>query len=191
MKKNKFVKAAIFIAFSLILIFAVKDNVSAAYSILSKTDDEYINISADYENMYENIKNKKLYEERLRDMNNTFDNLNVMTNIRQEKIITVLNEYLSNCFIEASSIDFSEFPDLNNFETEVPSETAEDEITAALVSVSFKASYNDMLKFIDEIQRGKTESAISSIRVVMNDNDEVYGTIDLVFYALAIDEAYE
>lgn len=194
MKKNKFVKATIFFTLSIILIFAAKDNVSAAYSIFSQFDDEYINISADYESMYENIKNKKFYEERLRNMNSKINNLNIMTNIRQEQIINVLNEYLSNCFIEASSIEFSEFSefsDLNNMETEASGETAKDEITAALVSVSFKSYYNDMLKFIDEIQRGRTEATINSVSVVMNDNDEVYGTIDLVFYALAMDEAYE
>ncbi|WP_312833145.1 hypothetical protein [Sedimentibacter saalensis] len=191
MKNNKYIKTVIFITLLMLLFFMAKDNVSAAYSIFSDTDDEYIKISADYENMYENIKNKNLYEDKLRNINSKINNMNIMTNIRQEQIITVLNEFLSSCFIEASSIDFSEFSDLNNAEAESSDEKSEDRVESALVSVSFKASYNDMLKFIDEIQVCKTGAAIKSVRFVMNDNDEFYGTIDLVFYSLKMDEAYE
>lgn len=191
MKNNKYFKTAIFIAFLIILLFVVKDNVSAAYSILSLTDDEYTKISLDYENMYENIKNKKIYEEKLREISNKSDNLNIMTSIRQEQIITVLNEYLSSCSIEVSSIDFSEFSNLNNVETEAEGVMTEDEITVAGVSISFKASYKDMLKFIDEIQGGRSDAVISSVRVVMNDNEEVCGSIKLVFYALKIVDDYE
>lgn len=188
MKNNKYIKTAIFIALLIILLFTAKDNVSAAYSILSLTDDEYTKISLDYENMYENIKNKKIYEEKLRDISNKTDNLNIMTNIRQEQIITVLNEYLSSCSIEVSSIDFSEFSNLNNVETEADGVMAEEKIIADGVSISFKASYKDMLKFIDEIQGGRSDATINSVRVVMNDNEEVYGSIELVFYALKIED---
>jgi hypothetical protein len=192
MKNNKYIKTAIFIALLTILLFVTKDNVSAAYSIFSLTDDEYTKISLDYENMCENIKNRKIYEEKLRDISNKTDNLNIMTNIRQEQIITVLNECLSSCSIEVSSIDFSEFSNLNNVAAEAADEMIEDKITvAAAVSISFKSSYNNMLKFIDEIQRGRNDAAISSVRIVMNDNNEVYGTIELVFYALKLDEEYE
>jgi hypothetical protein len=192
MKNNKYIKTAIFIALLTILLFVTKDNVSAAYSIFSLTDDEYTKISLDYENMCENIKNRKIYEEKLRDISNKTDNLNIMTNIRQEQIVTVLNEYLSSCSIEVSSIDFSEFSNLNNVAAEAADEMIEDKITvAAAVSISFKSSYNNMLKFIDEIQRGRSDAAISSVRIVMNDNNEVYGTIELVFYALKLDEEYE
>ncbi len=191
MKNNKFIKTAVFIVLSIVLLFTAKDNASAAYSIFSLTDDEYTKISLDYENMYENIKNKKIYEGKLRDISNKTANLNIMTNIKQEQIIKVLNEFLSSCSIEASSFDFSEFSNLNNVETEDSEETSEDKIDSAAVSISFKASYNNMLKFIDEIQRGKTSAAISSVKVVMNDNEKVYGTIEIVFYALKMDEVYE
>jgi hypothetical protein len=191
MKNNKLIKTAVFIALLIILLFAVKDNVSAAYSIFSLTDDEYAKISLDYENMRENIKNKKIYEEKLKVISNKTDNLNIMTNIRQELIITVLNEYLSSCSIEVSSIVFSEFINLNNVEKEISDDMIRDKITAAAVSVSFKASYKDMLKFVNEIQSGRSDAAISSIRVVMNDSEEVYGSIELVFYALNIVEDYE
>jgi hypothetical protein len=191
MKNNKFIKTAVFIALLILLIFAVKDNVSAAYSILSLTDDEYTKISLDYENMCENIKNKKTYEEKLRAISNKTDNFNIMTNIRQEQIITVLNEYLSSCSIEVSSIYFSESSNFNNVATEATDEAAKDKITAAAVSISFKAYYKDMLKFIDEIQKGRSDAAISSVHLVMNDNEEVYGSIELIFYALEIVEDYE
>jgi hypothetical protein len=155
------------------------------------TDDEYTKISMDYENMCENIKNKKMYEEKLRSISNKTDNFNIMTNIRQEQIITVLNEYLSSCSIEVSSIDFSEISNFNNVTTEATDEMARDKITAAAVSISFKSSYKDMLKLIDEIQRGRSDAEISSVHVVMNDNEEVYGSIEIVFYALKIAEDYE
>ncbi|MEA5095462.1 MAG: hypothetical protein VB128_10950 [Sedimentibacter saalensis] len=181
MKNNKYFKSVIYIALLILLFFIAKDNVSAAYSIFSQTDDEYTKISADYKNMNENIKNKKLYEEKLRDISDDAYNFNIMKNIRQEQILTILNEFLSISSVEASSIKFSEISD----------EKADDEVESALVSVSFTASYNNMLKFIDEIQVCRTGASIKSVRFVMNDNDEFYGTIDIVFYALKMDEAYE
>ncbi|WP_019228926.1 hypothetical protein [Sedimentibacter sp. B4] len=191
MKNNKYIKIAIFIALSTILLFTAKDNVSAAYSIFSLTDDEHTKIIVDYENMCENIKNKKMYEERLRDISDEANSINIMANIRQEQILTILNEYLSSCSIEASSIDFLEYSNLNSMEAEISEENEKDRIISAAVTISFKASYNNMLRFVDEIQGGKTYAAINNVRVVMNDNEEVYGTIELVFYALKIDEAYE
>lgn len=191
MKNNKYIKIAIFIALSTILLFTAKDNVSAAYSVFSLTDGEHTKIIADYENMCENIKNKKMYEERLKDISDEANNINIISNIRQEQILTALNEYLSSCSIEASSIDFLEYSNINNMETEISEENEKDRIVSAAVTISFTASYNNMLKFVDEIQRGRTTVAISSVRVVMNDNDEVFGTIKLVFYALKIDEDYE
>lgn len=175
----------------MILLFTAKDNVSAAYSVFSLTDDEHTNIIADYENMCENIKNKKMYEERLRDICDEANNINIISNIRQEQILTTLNEYLSSCSIEASSIDFLEYSNLNNMDAKISKENEKDRIVSAAVTISFTASYNNMLKFVDEIQRGRTTVAISSVRVVMNDNDEVFGTVELVFYALKIDEDYE
>ncbi|MEL7606922.1 MAG: hypothetical protein AAGU39_12830 [Sedimentibacter saalensis] len=191
MKNNKYIKIAIFIALSTILLFTAKDNVSAAYSVFSLTDDEHTKIIADYENMCENIKNKKMYEERLKDISDEANNINIMTNIRQEQILTALNEYLSSCSIEASSIDFLEYSYLNNMDAKISIENEKDRIVSASVTMSFTASYYNMLKFVDEIQGGRTTVAISSVRVVMNDNDEVFGTIELVFYALKIDEDYE
>ncbi|TWH77044.1 hypothetical protein [Sedimentibacter saalensis] len=191
MKNNKYIKIVIFIALSMILLFTAKDNVSAAYSVFSLTDDEHTKIIADYENMCENIKNKKMYEERLRDICDEANNINIISNIRQEQILTTLNEYLSSCSIEASSIDFLEYSNLNNMDAKISKENEKDRIVSAAVTISFTASYNNMLKFVDEIQRGRTTVAISSVRVVMNDNDEVFGTIKLVFYALKIDEDYE
>lgn len=191
MKNNKYIKIAIFIALSTILLFTAKDNVSAAYSVFSLTDDEHTKIIADYENMCENIKNKKMYEERLKDISDEANNINIISNIRQEQILTTLNEYLSSCSIEASSIDFLEYSNLNNMDAKISKENEKDRIVSAAVTISFTASYNNMLKFVDEIQGGRTTVAISSVRVVMNDNDEVFGTIKLVFYALKIDEDYE
>lgn len=191
MKNNKYIKIAIFIALSTILLFTAKDNVSAAYSVFSLTDDEHTKIIADYENMCENIKNKKMYEERLKDISDEANNINIISNIRQEQILTALNEYLSSCSIEASSIDFLEYSYLNNMDAKISKENEKDRIVSAAVTISFTASYNNMLKFVDEIQGGRTTVAISSVRVVMNDNDEVFGTIKLVFYALKIDEDYE
>lgn len=191
MKNNKYIKIVIFIALSMILLFTAKDNVSAAYSVFSLTDDEHTKIIADYENMCENIKNKKMYEERLKDISDEANNINIISNIRQEQILTTLNEYLSSCSIEASSIDFLEYSNINNMETEISKENEKDRIVSAAVTISFTASYNNMLKFVDEIQGGRTTVAISSVRVVMNDNDEVFGTVELVFYALKIDEDYE
>lgn len=191
MKNNKYIKIAIFIALSTILLFTAKDNVSAAYSVFSLTDDEHTKIIADYENMCENIKNKKMYEERLKDISDEANNINIISNIRQEQILTALNEYLSSCSIEASSIDFLEYSNLNNMDAKISKENEKDRIVSAAVTISFTASYNNMLKFVDEIQGGRTTVAISSVRVVMNDNDEVFGTVELVFYALKIDEDYE
>lgn len=191
MKNNKYIKIAIFIALSTILLFTAKDNVSAAYSIFSLTDDEHTKIIVDYENMCENIKNKKMYEERLRDISEEANSINIMANIRQEQILTILNEYLSSCSIETFSIDFLEYSNLNNMETEIYEENEKERIVSAAVTISFTASYNNMLRFVDEIQGGKTYAAINNVRVVMNDNEEVYGTIELVFYALKIDEDYE
>lgn len=191
MKNNKYIKISIFIALSTILLFTAKDNVSAAYSIFSLTDDEHTKIIVDYENMCENIKNKKMYEERLRDIGEEANSINIMANIRQEQILTILNEYLSSCSIETFSIDFLEYSNLNNMETEIYEENEKERIVSAAVTISFTASYNNMLRFVDEIQGGKTYAAINNVRVVMNDNEEVYGTIELVFYALKIDEDYE
>lgn len=190
MKNNKYIKIAIFISLSIVLIFAAKYNVSAAYGVFNLNDADYAKISLDYENMCENIKNKHIYEERLRDMSKKTNGINMVTNIRQEQILTALNEYLSSCSVEPSSIDFSEASDMDDFKTE-ETDANKDKIAEVSVSISFKSSYADMLTLIDEIQGGNNAAAISSVRVVMNENDEVYGTIELVFYYLKTDENYE
>ena len=123
------------------------------------------------------------------------NSLNVLTEIKQEQIIEILNKTMLNCNIEAISIDFSEeIPiSVNNSNNKI--EMLADEITnedtihnAVMISVQveFKSNYNNMIEFVDELQKIPMEMVIESIRIYM-ENGNVHGVMDLSFYAVLMD----
>ena len=149
-------------------------------------------ISSEYETMYDNIKKRNYYDNSLLDLNSKINELNIMTNLRQEQIIDILNEHLSICGIEASGISFSEGKSINDNDGETTDEAAVFEAEEISVEMNFKSSYANMLKFIDEIQNSNTDVVIRNVRVSLSgENDSVYGIVILGFYALPMDDCYE
>ena len=192
MKNNRFLKIMICIAVSVFLLVMFKFNSSAAYSMFGSDKDEFQMISSEYETMCDNIKKKNYYENSVLDLNSKINDLNVMTNLRQEKIIDILDEHLSNCSIDASGISFSEVKSINDYDGEATDEAAEFEAEEISVELNFKSSYANILKFIDEIQNSNSNVVIRNVRISLSgENDSVYGTVVLGFYALPMDASYE
>ncbi|MFA9423507.1 MAG: hypothetical protein ACERLG_08000 [Sedimentibacter sp.] len=199
MKNNKWIKAIICLVAVLVFSYVLKNNVpgNPVEKLISK-QDEYLEIKIDYENMSDNFKNKKYYEDSVNKILKEINELNVLMGIKQEQIIEILNENISSCNIESTCINFSEvlpasFNNNNNNDDNDVDQSGEiknddEEQTAVMISVEieFKSSYDNMLKFVDELQSGLIDIVIEHMDIYM-DKDNVYGVINLRFYAEPLD----
>ena len=196
MKNNKWIKALICLVVVFVIFYMLKNNVPAkAVGKLSSKQDEYLKIKNNYENMSDNFKKKKYYEDSVEKLLEEINDLNVLTDIKQEQIIEILNENISNCKIEATSINFSEVipvrvNNTNNYEAvkseEATNENAAQNAVMISVQIEFKSSYDNMLKFVDELKSSSINIVIDNMRVYM-DKDNVYGVMDLSIYAVPLD----
>lgn len=196
MKNNKCIKALICLVVVFVIFYILKNNVPAkAVGKLSSKQDEYLKIKIDYENMADNFKKKKYYEDSADKLLKEINALDVLTDIKQEQIIEILNENISNCNIEATSINFSEvipvrINNSNNAEVvqseEILNENATQNAVMISVQIEFKSSYDNMLKFVDELQNSSINIVIENMRIYM-DKDNVYGVMDLSFYAVPLE----
>ena len=195
MKNSMWIKALICLVVVFVIFYMLKNNVPAkAVGKLSSKQDEYLKIKNNYENMSDNFKKKKYYEDRIEKLLEEINALNVLTDIRQEQIIDVLNANISNCNIEATRINFSEVIPVcinNSNDESMQSEEATNENSAQnavmiSVQIEFKSSYDNMLRFVDELKSSSINIVIENMRVYM-DNDNVYGFMDLRFYAVPLD----
>jgi type IV pilus assembly protein PilO len=75
---------------------------------LDSLREQYIVKSNDYNNMSQNIVSKTKYEENVQTLTEEINNLNVVSDLQQEKLIVFLNNYFANNNIDANNINFTD-----------------------------------------------------------------------------------
>ncbi|MEL7649820.1 MAG: hypothetical protein AAGU76_17125 [Sedimentibacter sp.] len=189
MRNNNVLKLMFIIAAASASIFMLINNLPKAYGMFGKTEDEYILLSSQYENMFDNIRNKKNYENEMSDLMQRISSLNVKEDIRQEQVLGNLDEILSGCDIEAFEILFSQ-PQIIHVGGEELNENTSNEARKVSVNLKFTSNYVNVLKFMDAIQESQMGFTVEKVQLNMDEND-VFGEANLCFYVLTMDEYYE
>lgn len=152
--------------------------------------EEFNSINSEYESMYQNLNMKNIYEENKIKLLNKISELNIDNEILQDNIINVLNNISKKNNIELGNIKFSEimpaFTDNSKWPEESEGLQQENDAVCMKVTVDFDSDFNDMLLFIDDIKNGKTEISVIDISILLLDSDKVHVMLNLMFYALPI-----
>lgn len=88
--------------------FGFKYIPSSSLFNLDTLKEEYIVKSNDYNNMSQNIVSRTKYEENVQTLTEEINNLNVVSDLQQEKLIVFLNNYFANNNIDANNISFTD-----------------------------------------------------------------------------------
>lgn len=186
-KGNKLLYVILIILIILVLIFYFMPD-----EWLLKLDPvkgKYRTVSKNYNNMKQNFMTKNSLEERKQNLLNEIKRLNIETEIFHENIISDVYEQCINNNIEISKIVFSEVTPVSlNNNAEILTEENNDKMEAMTlrVTLEFKCEYENMLKFIDDIKNDNINIAVSHMRLLSWNSNEVYGVIDLNFYAIPL-----
>lgn len=152
------------------------------------SSEEYNNIHTEYENMYQNLNMKSMYEENLIDLTKKINELNIDNEILQDQIISVLSNVSKKNNIELGNIKFSEgipvFPD--TYKTEEAVQSQENSAISMKVTVDFDSDFDDMISFIDDIKNSDTEISLVDISILLLDSQKVHVMLNLMFYALPL-----
>ena len=183
-------KISIFIAVvGLIALFAagIPNNLLLKFTAA----EEYTNIHSEYENMYQNINMKSIYEENQIYLLNKINELNIDTEILQDKIINGLSKLSRKNNIQLGNIKFSEpmpiSEDNSKYSKEEWFESLQENSAICMkVNVDFDSDFDDMLLFIDDIKNSSTEISVIDINILMSDNQKTHTVLNLMFYALPI-----
>ena len=156
MKASSRKKKIIFVVITCLIIFIIRQFSPLLISAVNAIKDEYDQMSVNYKNMNQSINMSKYYKDRERELLNEKYNLNMLTYIKQEEILKILHGHLSSCNIRVTKFNFSEgLPVLLNDPTdETVAETDENIYPSILkisVNIEFNSSYEDMIRFIDEL----------------------------------------
>ena len=153
--------------------------------------EEYNNIHSEYENMYQNLNMKSIYEENQIYLLNKINELNIDTEILQDKIINGLSKLSRKNNIQLGNIKFSEpmpiSEDNSKYSKEEWFESLQENSAICMkVNVDFDSDFDDMLIFIDNIKNSSTEISVIDINILMSDNQKTHTVLNLMFYALPI-----
>lgn len=198
---------------------------------LDALKEQYIVKSNDYNTMSQNIVSKTKYEENVQTLTEEINNLNVVSDLQQEKLIVFLNNYFANNNIDANNISFTDAvvvpvntaltlnePEaLSSFEaiindingaaqpkqtstesnkteaekqSAVSPEKSSSSVRSISANVTFTCTYENMIKFIDEIQNNPIDISITNVSTVSTENDILQGTINLNFYEVPKPEGF-
>lgn len=190
MKLSKREKILILILFVVLLIYIFYKFVPIK-SIFNMNDlkSEYKNILNSYETMTQNIKMKKDYEEKEEELKYEIEKLNILPNIKQERVIDLLDKLISESNINIYSINFTEISPLITDENKDESESIElsvqkEEIVFMKVNMEFTSNYDELILFIDKIQNNSYNLAITNIQMLSQNENEIKCIIDISFYAI-------
>lgn len=176
-----------------VIIILAASNVLLNVNSFKSINKEYNKVNTNYAVMSDNLKMMKVFKNREREIMNEINELNILMNLDQEEVITILDTCMKTCNINASKITFSEVHHLiiNNENTQIEisegesAETKIQQMANMAVSLEFTSTYDEMILFIYEIQNYKTEISIANMRIINQDEGEnVHCAISLNFYAL-------
>lgn len=113
-------------------------------------------------------------------------------NMDQENVILYIKEFIDNNNIAAKTLSFTERNLSQNIEqsdssidAEVYQETNNQiYVRVTDVNISYEATYNDLINFIDEIQNYEKEISISNMTAVVSDSSKIVGSMSISFYGI-------
>jgi hypothetical protein len=150
--------------------------------------EEYNKIYFLYDSMHENFKMKSSFEVTKDNLMLKINELNIDTDIMQDKIINTLCNISQKNNIELSNIKFSDVMPVS-FDSDETLETQDVENNNAIcmkVTVEFNGYFNDMLSFVEDIKNSETEISVLDISILLIDSYKVHAVINLMFYALPL-----
>ncbi|GEM_PF-858920 len=175
-------------AIILILIISALFFYIASDNWLSKfnsTIEKHIEISHAYDNMLQNFKTYDSLEKRKSSLLDEINRINMETGILQEEIISNLYGHCSENNIIITKINFSETVPVYFDNEENSNEDNKDKTAVTVrVTIEFKSNFDDMLELIDDIKNDDRDIAVTNMRLLSLDDNDVIGIMDLNFYAI-------
>ena len=144
--------------------------------------DEYNKIHSEYENMYQNLNMKNVYKENQVYLLNRINELNIDTEILQDRIISILSNMSKKNNIELGNIKFSEIMPVSDEN----SKYWQDSPVCMKVNVDFDSDFYDMLTFVDDIKISEMEISVIDINILISDSQKMHTVLNLMFYALPL-----
>jgi hypothetical protein len=154
-------------------------------------NNDYETTKTKFDSMAENIKLSKYYEDKKSNIMNEIESTKVMEELEQEQVIEIIGSHLNESGIEASRISFSEVVPISS-ETSDTENLSSDaysldfQASVMSVTVEFSTSYENMMKLIDSLQSAVKEVAITNIRIVLSEKNDVFTYLQLKFYAVPL-----
>lgn len=139
-----------------------------------------------YENMSKNFEMEKYYETMRIGYLNKLDELNFRDELNQEHIIEALNNCTVNNNIQIYNIKFSEDENVLDVvnDIEIVESKENNKYQFMSVAVEFKLRFDELLNFMDDINRD--DISITNIRIITWEGDLLFVVLDMKFYAVAL-----
>lgn len=187
-------KILIYISLIGIILLFITGIPESIFSKLS-VSEEYNKTYSLYETMHQNLDMKSSFEETKEDLLMKIKELNIDTDILQDKIINILSSISMKNNIVLNNIKFSDVMPVfsDDFNSEETLEAKDSLVNSAIcmkVTVDFDSDFSDMLSFVDDVKNCETEVSVLDISILLLDNDKVRVMMNLMFYALPM-EPYE
>jgi hypothetical protein len=166
-------------ALLILVLLLVAKIPSRVYLIINNSVERFKETEYCYVTMIENFTMKTYYEERKNELVKQVNSLNYNYNLLQEEIISTINLH---CLRNNIAIDNFAFMDNDD----VGENLGEDDspLRVNRVSMEFKCSFDDLLRFIDDIKNDVVKVSVVRMRIINWKEDLVNVNIELNFYSL-------
>lgn len=155
--------------------------------------EEYNIAKERYEKMSYNIIMKETILSRNKELANEISNINIDTDILQEEIMSFLYSSSKKNNVEIEKIILSEQASVINDdsgEVSVSVKKTETAVEFIKISMNFKCSFDNMLKFIDDIRNDNKYIEITHFYLLSWSDEAVNCAVDLCFYTIPINDRW-
>lgn len=180
-------KLRVIILIILIIIIYILTNLSDGWQ------GGRVMVMDDYYKMKRNFQIHEALINKKEELINEIDKLNIEAEIFHEKIISQLHEKCIENDINILKINFSEITPVyldNESREAIMNETINNEVkinaVAICVTLDFKCEYENMINFINSINLDEMMANIMNVRLLSWNDEEVYGVININFYAMPL-----
>ncbi len=150
-------------------------------SIIDGLKIDYEQISQEYDNTVNSIIKKSEDELKYKALNYKVGNLTkgYLNEIKQENLIVYLNKLIVDNNINIGTINYSDVTEQGIGDTENQSI-----VKGMTFNFSFTSKYEDMLKFIDELQSSELNFIVSNINFLITEDNLASVTMSASIYAI-------
>ncbi|MDD4780093.1 MAG: hypothetical protein PHT02_05685 [Tissierellia bacterium] len=163
---------------TIILICLIAYQIPIIWSSFVSVQSEYDIVQRDYEVMHDNFINKNKYKSMEAELIYEKSKLKILNSINQEEIMKIIHEHSTKLGIIINNYNFSE----------VQPVTLDEEIIENIyminVNIEFYSSYENLLLFIDSLQKNDINMSIMNLHSTLGDTNYNLVKMDMKFYAL-------